>query len=736
MSGAADQRKQALADSNWDGASRRARVLRWLALAAVVLHLAAVQLLPGLRSWAWGTYHFVHLNLLVVALALALARRLVPREAPLHFLSRMLVIAFGIPALVCTLLGACGLLSFVLVAMTLDIAAAGWLAVMRQEDWARFLSALRLPTSRRAEAGWVMAVLLLVAGVFVFGAWGSGYWRLPPTHWDDHTYHLAYPAHWLQVHRLETLAIPRGDPSVPFYPLNAQIMYLWAMLPFRTTDYTVRLVPIAVLGALVVHLLSAASTLGAGKAGLVAAVLVPFFPFLHGAFQRLPGILGSGGYGSDLMLAAFAAGAVAMLLRAVVHLRLGEVMCLGVALGLMVGTKFHGVLYAGILGLIFVYRVVQEVWRHPSRARRRAWCAFFVCLVAALLFGGFAYMRNLLNTGNPVYPAEVRVLGCRWFAGPRTAAIYGQHRYHSLHEYDWSIFRHYLGWFWEVEAALCLLATVLIIVRRHHVLPLAVVPLLPFIFFGTMFVISPYRWLRFGYAGAVLLPLGVAITVGVVVRTQRRCQQRGGRWQYKRARWGTVLARVLPLLLITGLCLGVIRLPELIRRYQAEKARLYEEICLWRHRIAFAEGWRVLDDLTRGHGARVACWTMNNFYPLFGSELQNDVFFVPRNRWTWATFYDLGSAVRNVSGEENYLVLGGLRPEDLPDLRAWERNLAQLGVDYLFIGPDLIEGTWPVEWQWAQVLAGEGKMTLVRQGIAYVLYRVERGQASVSFGGR
>jgi len=572
---------------------------------------------------------------------------------------------------------------------------------------------------------------LLMAGVFAVAAAGSGYWSVPPTHWDDHTYHLAYPAHWLRSGRLETLAIPRGDPSVPFYPLNGQVLYFQAILPFGRTDFAVRLVPIVVLLAAALHLMSAAARLGARKVGLaVVPVLIASFPFVHGAFQRLPGVRNSGGYGSDHMLAMFALASTAMLAGVLERPRWGNVACLGVALGLMTGTKFHWVLFAPILGALFLLGIVLRVIRSRSRrlpASRAAWYVA-TCVVFALILGGFWYVRNLRNTGNPVYPAQVRLLGRVIFPGPRTPELYRAHPYRYVPEFNRRSARAYLGPLWEAQGVLAIVGCVLVALRRRRLrhLPLALVPLLPFALLAAAYLGSPYRWMRFAYPAAMHLPLGAAVVVGALGGRVRRRFPVQAVWHQRRQRWGGKLFRGLSVATAILVGLGALLLPAAIRRYQAGRMDALTRVCRERDKIAFAEGWPALEALTREKGARVAMWSMNVFYPLFGNELQNDVFFVPRNGWTEATFYRWGSEVHNVSGEENDLVLGGLDEADRYNIRFWTENLDKLAVDYIFLGPDLRRGTWPVEWSWAEALVKCGKLRVADRGRNHVIYRIVR----------
>ena len=350
----------------------------------------------------------------------------------------------------------------------------------------------------------------------------------------------------------------------------------------------------------------------------------------------------------------------------------------------------------------------------------------------AVLFGGFCYVRNLVNTGNPVYPIQVRVFGRELFAGPRSPEVYSTHPFHAFGEFSISGMRRYLGPLWQAMAALCLAASLLAF--RHapwpRAVPRAATLALPFLFFGAMIAASPYRWIRFAYAGIMLLPLGPAVVGGMLERRLLSRTRLPSRARVGFARAGEWGGGMILLMGLVGVLIGAAALPRTIRKYQLEKADWYERVCQRQFGVQFAEGWRALDELTVESGARVGYWSMDVSYPLFGRRLQNTVFFVPRNHWTFASFYRSGSTVRDVSGEGNDIVIGGLKDGDRPSFEAWTRNLAKLEVDYLFIGPDLSRERWPLEDTWAKILADAGRMERVAQGKSYVIYRVTRSASS------
>lgn len=76
---------------------------------------------------------------------------------------------------------------------------------------------------------------------------------------------------------------------------------------------------------------------------------------------------------------------------------------LGLALGLLLGSKYSGPLFALGLLLILGKDLISKV---TQLQKWEAACKVLVALVAASLTGGFWYLRNWLVMNNPVYPLD------------------------------------------------------------------------------------------------------------------------------------------------------------------------------------------------------------------------------------------------------------------------------------------------------------------------------------------
>lgn len=265
------------------------------------------------------------------------------------------------------------------------------------------------PPEPESEAGpivWIAAAAAVgaLALWMVATAWNRTV--LPSEGIDTLTFHLPNVARWIQ-----TGSFWQVDQFTPLlangnYPHTGDVVFLAAVLPWRNDAFTGLVnVPFVVLAGIAVYAIACELRAPRATAVLAAAVLV-----------SLPAV-GLPAYGEAMtdaiLLAAFGTG-VLFLIRHRRNGRRSELVLAGVALGLAFGTKWYGVPAVAI---------VVAVWAAASLLAGRPWRTvareggLLGSLVA--LAGGFWLVRNLVESGNPLFPQEVSVLGLRIFDAPR-----------------------------------------------------------------------------------------------------------------------------------------------------------------------------------------------------------------------------------------------------------------------------------------------------------------------------
>lgn len=314
-------------------------------------------------------------TLLVVSARIAEA--LCPACDPADATIRLGIAAFGLVVLLGLLLGATHLLArlpYLAVQALLMLGAWRWLPGGRTR-W-----------SNGENAG--PALLLALTGVMTAFVIGTGLSHSPFTAYDSLSYHLFFPARWLQAHRLSIIPTPFSDEAQAYQPANGELWFLWLMLPFHG-DLLARIgqVPFYLLAAMAAYAL--ARRMGATPPhALYAPVFVLIAP---------PVVEQAVGANVDLIFAATFLTSLYLGTSAVDSNASTDWAAFGASAGLFLGTKYLALVYLPIfLALPFIRGL-----------RPRAIGA----LPGIAVFAMFWYLRNWVVAGSPIYPATLAMAG-------------------------------------------------------------------------------------------------------------------------------------------------------------------------------------------------------------------------------------------------------------------------------------------------------------------------------------
>jgi hypothetical protein len=509
---------------------------------------------------------------------------------------------------------------------------------------------------------------------------------------DDNSYHLATVATWIRYGDLRMIRFSMGDPTTPFYPVLGE-MASWVLIaPFRDSDVAARWTQLPFFLFSVLAVAAIARRLGLSRRSSILAAIA--YAGIRHSFPVL-----ALGAGNDHSTSFFTLAGVDGVLALARRPRPGTVVTTGCALGLLLATKYIGVLFAPVI----LAMLALAAWGERRRAaagekvplRRLAGLVLLLAVVMGVT-GGYTYLRNTVTTGNPVFPAPVRILGAEVLPGwggttaaERAGAPEAQIDVWPFLTHRSRLFGAYFP-FTLLPAAL--LAPLLALWRRRW--RAALVFLLPALFF-LLFLYQMYDHRDSRYFLAAIALAAVAFA-----------------WLLEELGPWTFPLRVLLLLWITiqgaqGIEASVPRKTLLVVALVAAGALL--EVCWrrWRGGVetaALREGlsWKLaaaalflaaalpagnlvatyqkekLDDqpgplalerLAGPNGARVAYAGMNQPYLFFGSRLQNDLEMVPRNQNLEARYYRWGSDLGN--------------PYEATSYRPWRSSLERLGIAFV-----------------------------------------------------
>lgn len=257
------------------------------------------------------------------------------------------------------------------------------------------------PPPRRAPSAWSLAGIVAVAiGVALAAlAFIPTVQGLRSGHHDTLNYHIANLFEWYRGHSLWTLPFQNPGFFTATHPGNAELATIAPMFATGGDDGLLYVANILFGAVAVIACTSIARDLGGRPhQGALAAMAVLATPIAFGTQAH--------GLGTDLPAAAGVLAGIATLLRArrVAEHRTPWLLLTGFALGFGLGTKYTVLLLvpAVVAAAVVVIRPRRDV----------AWVAPGLLVLAAPWF-----VRNWIETGNPLFPQKISILGLDIFPG-------------------------------------------------------------------------------------------------------------------------------------------------------------------------------------------------------------------------------------------------------------------------------------------------------------------------------
>lgn len=231
----------------------------------------------------------------------------------------------------------------------------------------------------------------------------------PPFGWDSLNYHFTFAVEWLKHGNLNNPITVFDDPSPTYYPINGSLYYLWLMLPLKNVFLAdLGQIPFFILAVTCVYSIARKINLSREYSCFAAMLylLIPnFFKHMQLAYV-------------DAMVAALFLCAVNALFLLSKEFSLKNAILFSVSTGLFLGTKTIALPYSILLFIPFIY--------FSSRSLKKIYIPVISLLIIVAL-GGFSYIRNLIETGNPLYPFDLNLFGRNIFKGVMTKAVYSAH---------------------------------------------------------------------------------------------------------------------------------------------------------------------------------------------------------------------------------------------------------------------------------------------------------------------
>ena len=371
---------------------------------------------------------FILLNTLVLLTSYRLARKYIPAENTSCRLLSLAVIFYSQIILIPLFWGILGKLSLGnLILSTLIIFSVVFFIVKPKKSNSPIFV---LPQEITANKIIVFCVSVLLGFALVKIAINL---VNPPFGWDSLNYHFSFPVEWMKHKNLANPITINDDLGPSYYPINGSLIYLWGMYPLKN-------VFMADLGQIPFFVISFIALYGICRKFNISR---EYSFYAAGLFTITPNYFKQLeiAYVDVLVCAWFLSGCY-FLLSVYREKRLKDVVLFSLSLGFLIGTKTIALPYAAVLAIIFTLVVLR--YRQMLKPRGLSFY-FFLASGLIIITGGYGYIRNFIQTGNPLYPLNVEFLGKTVFKGIFDKSAYTAHVDKSAYALSKILFSEGLG---------------------------------------------------------------------------------------------------------------------------------------------------------------------------------------------------------------------------------------------------------------------------------------------------
>lgn len=540
----------------------------------------------------------------------------------------------------------------------------------------------------------------------------------PPFGWDSLNYHFTFPVEWLKQANLKNPITINDDLAPSYYPINGSLIYLWLILPLKN-------VFLADLGQIPFFIISFIALYGICRQ---IGVLKEYSFYAAGLFTITPNYFKQMEIAYvDVMVCAWFLVSLYFLLSFHYQGKARRAVLFAIGLGMLIGTKTLALPYGSVLLIAFTLTFLR---RCKSFGLKNT--LFIVFLLSALIvvFGGYGYIRNYLQAGNPFYPMRVDFLGREIFKGVYDKANYSVRSASGDYFLGKILFHEGMGAGAVVFLLPGLLLYALKVIRRKIVefdkILIFLIPITLLLIWRYVIPLANLRYLypglALGYAAAFSVfsknkPYKNILRVLVVICFIASCPEISNHgelvfslllsaaffFSFSRIYASVLKLRIRHWLLLT--LAGILALSAANIGYNKNEHKRYIKMVkysgFWPEA---AQAWNWLNENTNGNN--IAYVGRPVPFPLYGTNFKNNVFYVslnevdpamvhyfPHSSYRWgADFLELH---KSLEAEGNY--------RQHPDYTVWLNNLKKRSADYLFVYSlhQTKEIIFPIEDAWA-----------------------------------
>ena len=255
----------------------------------------------------------------------------------------------------------------------------------------------------------------------------------PPFGWDSLNYHFSFPVEWMKYNNLANPITINDDLGPSYYPIHGSLVYLWGMYPLKNVFMAdLGQIPFFVISFIALYGICRKFTINREYSFCAAGL----FTITPNYFKQMEIAY------VDVMVAGWFLAGCYFLFSFYRERKLKDVVLFSLSLGFLIGTKTIALPYAAVLVIIFTLAVL----RHRQALKPRGISFYFLLTVGLIIIsGGYGYIRNFIQTGNPLYPLNVEFLGKTIFKGIFDKSAYTAHVDKSAYALSKILFSEGLG---------------------------------------------------------------------------------------------------------------------------------------------------------------------------------------------------------------------------------------------------------------------------------------------------
>jgi Dolichyl-phosphate-mannose-protein mannosyltransferase len=221
---------------------------------------------------------------------------------------------------------------------------------------------------------------------------------------DGPIYHLYFAIRWWKAGRLEMIATPFGESAATYFPAGGDLWFTWLVIGWGG-DLLAKIGQFPFFALTGMTLFAFARQLGVGRPAVAIAIAWALTGTGLFMFSLTPNV-------DTIFVAGYLLSAYFFLRHALKADGLASLALGGLAAGCALGTKAPAFVF--IVPLL-VLGFASAIGRGGTLRSRLL--GGLIVFAAPILVAGFWYARNMILTGNPLYPLHVAVFGRVWLAG-------------------------------------------------------------------------------------------------------------------------------------------------------------------------------------------------------------------------------------------------------------------------------------------------------------------------------